>query len=216
MADFPTIYAITLREQFYRRRETERHLKEHGLEAQWVYGINGMAAGLRPSVAHDYQNDGTPIFAHHSVLAIALSHVIVLQWALNQGKDEFFIVEDDVVLCDGFKKAWLAGRQQIPDDIGVVQVAAVCTEDKPPIPINDFIEHRNWPFCAACNWWRKDTADFALKVLFPLNSPIDIIYAARVFPFVGHAITKERLAYDHSALAKSGKWPSSTLLRERH
>jgi len=211
VSDFPPIYGITLREQFYRRQITEKHLTERGLQAQWIYGFNGATTGLRASVAHEYKPDGTPIYMHPSVLAVALSHVFALQWACMQGSDEFFIVEDDVVLCDKFKDKWLELRTHVPNEIGVIQAAVACWEDKPAIGINEFLEHRHWPFCAACNWWRRDTAELAQKVIFPLNSPIDILYTSRVFPFVGHAITKERLAYDHSLLARSGKWPSASV-----
>lgn len=209
MSDLPPTYVITLREFPHRRKATQTHFDESGIRVKWVYGINGSAAGIRSAFPHDYKDDGSAIFIHPKVLAVCLSQVFVLQMALLEGHDEFFVMEDDVVLCDGFKEKWLALRKSLPQDIDVIQCAVTCYEDKPACAINQYLEHRNWPFCCTCNWWRRDAAEFALKTVWPLNSPIDIIFADRVFPFLGHAITRERMAYDHSTMGKSGKWPST-------
>lgn len=217
MAEFPPIYCMTLRDYFFRRTATQKQFNEHGLEVTWVEGINGTSAGIRPAVAHDYHDDGTPIYIHPKVLAICLSHVWVLQWAIAKGEQEFFIMEDDIVLCEGFKEKWATVRKHIPEDIQVVQCAVTCHEDKPTEPINEYIEHRYYPFCCTCNWWRKSGAEAALQTMQPFNSPCDVIYADRVFPFIGHAVTKEPLAWDHSVMGASGKWPSSyPIAIERH
>jgi len=205
----PPIYVITLREDSYRRVETQKHFDAQGLMVSWVQGVNGVAAGIASIVPHDSDLTGQRKYVHPTVLGTTISHLFALELALLHGAEEFFIMEDDVVLCDGFKDKWPVTRAAVPDDVDVIQLAVTSAEDKPSSPINDLLEHRYYPFCTTCNWWRRSAAEFAVKVLRPFNSPIDIMLMQRVYPFVGHAITIKPMAWDHSYHAKDGKWPRS-------
>jgi GR25 family glycosyltransferase involved in LPS biosynthesis len=209
MSDFPPIYIITLREDLHRRRETQKHFDSQGLTPVWFNGINGVAAGIASVVPHDSDLSGQRKYIHPSVVGTTISHLFALERGLMSGEGEFFIMEDDVVLCEDFRNSWEKARECIPDDIEVVQLAVTVPEDKPSSPINDIIEHRYYPFCTTCNWWRRSAAEFAVKVLRPFNSPVDIMLMQRVYPFVGHAITIDPMAWDHSYHSKGGKWPRS-------
>lgn len=207
MSDFPPIFVITLREDFYRQRETQKHFDALGLKPVWFYGLNGLLAGIEPIVPHAVDHQGLKHFIHSSRIGNAVSHVFALERGLSTDEPEFFVMEDDVVLCDNFREEWANVRATIPDDIDVVQLAVTASSDKPSKPINEFIEHRYYPFCTTCTWWRRSGAEFAVKVMRPFNSPVDIMFMQRVYPFIGHAITIEPMAWDHSQHGKNGKWP---------
>lgn len=198
----PIIFAICLRELPHHRVEAQKMFDRHTLPVTWIEGINGLNAGIRAIAPHDIMPDGNGVHVHPSVICTCISHVMALTYALMSGAKEFFIMEDDVELIDGFEDKWSKVMASKPKDIKVIQCCAVCVDDKPMRPINEFLEHRYYPFSSVCTWWTREAAEFAVRNIAPFSSPLDIIMALRVFPFLGHAITKERLAWDHSTIKR--------------
>ena len=208
MKDFPPIYVITLREMEYRRVATQKHFERLGLYPQWFYGLNGQAAMLAPIVPHDRQNDGSYIYSHPSRIGNAVSHIFALERGISEA-EEFFIMEDDVVLRDDFPNEWRFIRKHLPASIDVVQLATTHADNELKVPINEFFEHCCYPFCTACNWWSREGAMKTVKMLRPINTHIDVMMIQRVFPFLQHAITTKPIAWDHSCAGKDGRWPSA-------
>lgn len=201
------IFAICLREFPHHRVETQKMFDKQSLPVTWVEGLNGVNSGIRAIAPHDIGAKGEELHAHPSVVCICVSHVMALTFALLSGSKQFFIMEDDVELVEGFDKKWAKVMATKPPNIKVIQCCTVCSEDKAMVPINDFLEHRYYPFSSVCTWWTREAAEFAVRSIAPFNSPLDIIMALRVFPFLGHAITKERLACDRSTLKR--EWGAS-------
>lgn len=208
MPDFPPVYCLTIREQPYRRHLTDAHLLERGIQAKWVNGIYGPTSGLAPRLGHTFMANGKEEYMHPNLVACVLSHLFGLEMGLADGCDEFFVMEDDVCLEANFKLDWVTNRSLVPNTIDVVQCAIIASEDKPQEPINEFLAHCYYPFCSACNWWRRRGAELAVRNMKPINSPVDIMFMDRVFPFLGHAITTARLAWDHSGSGRTDQWPS--------
>lgn len=211
MIDFPPVYIVTIKELEYRRPMTQAQFDLYGIKPIWVEGLNAVHLGIRSGVPHEYQKDGTPLFIHPKVLSIAMNHFLTLQRALSDGAEEFFIMEDDVVLSEGFRDKWERISKVVPDDIEVIQCAISCWEDKTKKMLNEHLCHYYYPFNAACNWWRKSGAQFAVQRFPPLGSPADVILADRIYPFIGHANTVLRIASEHSRMGARGKWPQTYL-----
>lgn len=208
MPDFPPVLVLNVREHAHRKRHTAAMFERQGIVPRWVDGVNGHTIGLVAAYPHDWDSNGKREYLHPGRIGNCLSQVIAHKIANYCGYDEFFIMEDDVVLADNFQDEWAKVRISMPDGIQVVQCAYNCHEDKEQEPINEHLEHRYHPFCSTCNWWSKAGSDIALRIMYPINSPVDILYAQKVFPFCNHAITIPQLAWDHSGWGKEGKWPS--------
>lgn len=202
----PPVFCVSLMEEPWKRTKAMLHFKERGICPTFVDGVQGVTIGLRATNPYDYDQHGSPLYAHISQLGCALSHRIALSVAIAHGAPEFIICEDDVLLPDNFVGLYLSFRTALPPDAEVAQLEYSGADDKPQIPVNERVKQVFYPFCAACIWWTRSAAKRALSLMRPFDRPYDILLVQRVYPFLNHYVPAHPIAGQRSSQAE---WPSA-------
>lgn len=200
-------YLISLPEEPYKWRHAKRHFEAAGLDPILVAGFNGLNLGLRTSSPHDVRENGDEILAHPTQIAVALSHLVAFRFGLWGGHDQFLIAEDDCVLSETFAADCDAiAKEACERRIDVVQLEYLNIDDKPREQISERLARCYYPHGSACSIWNRRAAEHAIQHLRPLCSPIDVLLAKTVYPFVSHAIASPALATQKS----HSDWLSTT------
>ena len=191
-------YIITRQGYEHRYKQAREELGSIGIEPVKVMAFDGELLGVKPSSPHDLFADGSPHYMHPVQLATCLSHHLALRIALHDGDTPFVIFEDDVVVCDGAVDNLKAIEREMRG-IDLVQLEYCCHEDKPKEQITAHLSRCQFPLCTAAILWTKKAAEFALSNMRPLKSPIDILMATTVYPFVSHAIATKMVFRQRNA-----------------
>lgn len=200
------VFVITLREEPWKWKTMLPHFREHGIEPKMLYGISGTSLCLRPTNPYAFDLNGNPEYIHPCQAACVLSHITALQCGVLSGADQFIVAEDDAILPAGFMERWTTLAGAIPADLDILQCNVHLAGDKPKERINLEISHCYYPFGAAFNWWRRSAAERAIDMMRPVDTPVDIMFMRRIFPFLNHAIPNEPFIFQRTI---EGKWPSS-------
>jgi len=138
--NLPKIFCLTLKDTPKRREYAEQHFKQHGLDVTFFEGINAKTFGLRtviPFMDDILSNnpswkpgDSPPYYITQGHVGCILSHYMLWKTLSYFPDDEFLILEDDVVLCDGFKDKLLDYKSRLPNDWQYVFVGHCCLPDE--------------------------------------------------------------------------------------
>lgn len=203
---FPPIFVVTLAEEPWKGYHTRSHFADFGITPTFVYGVQGVTIGLRPTNPADYNNLGQPLYVHSSQIGCALSHIMALNVAISTNADEFIICEDDIILHPKFVEMYEKFRDALPPDTDVAQLDHRGAGDKPGHKLNEYAWKSYYPFCTSCIWWTRRGAKAAIPLLKPIDRPYDQMLMQRVYPFLNHAIAIPPLALDRSSV---NQWPSA-------
>jgi GR25 family glycosyltransferase involved in LPS biosynthesis len=209
------VYCITLREEPWKQRAAEAIFKEHGISAKFIYGFQGVTAGLKPSNPYDLLADGSGVFLHPATLGCLVSHRMALTLAIADGENDFIIVEDDVDFDPSFEEKHdeFKSIMRKDDSARAIQLEYCSLEGKTVDSIGLVGTCRPYPFCAAAIWWNRAAALTALSLMRPLDRSYDILLIEKIYPFVNHMIATPQMASQKSNHygypVGTTSWPSS-------
>jgi GR25 family glycosyltransferase involved in LPS biosynthesis len=96
------LYGITCRGCEQRKNETDEHLKAHGINVQWIRGMNGRHAGLQTAHSYNADDPNNPYYITSGHASLCVNHWFAWQYALISGCDYAIFFEDDCRVVDGF------------------------------------------------------------------------------------------------------------------
>jgi len=189
---FPTTFCISLKSAVKRRETVSNHLKSHGIDFHLFDAINGPRMGLdtRLSYLDDHPDwkpeDGPTYRIGQGVLGCAMSHYTVWRIMEYLNDDYFFVVEDDVELCEGFKEKLMATIQNLPSDWQFVFVGHCCLDPK-MVMVREGIAHTpHPPMCNHAYMVRKTAVKHLIETNELMYAPIDIQLQKRTLPTISH------------------------------
>jgi GR25 family glycosyltransferase involved in LPS biosynthesis len=179
MNNLPKIFCLTLKDTPKRKEYAENHFKERGLDVIFFEGINAKTFGLKtviPFMDHILFHNPSwkpgdnppPEFITQGHVGCILSHYMLWKTLSYLPDEEFLIVEDDVVLCEGFKDKLLDYKSRLPNDWKYVFVGHCCAPEEPWRYKQDenIYTTSHPPMCTHAYMVKKE----ALNVLIETNS----------------------------------------------
>lgn len=200
------IYCITVPDQPWKRAVSEKHFEEMEFLVTFVDAFNGSLLGLQASMPHYINESKENSWITGPQISCVLSHLAIMSVLVAQEHDEFIIIEDDIVVPKDWEKRWTQIRSEIPDNIGCVQLEHAFQSGKPNQKVSDNLSKIGYPFSSGAIWWRKETAKQAIRMMRPINSPMDVMLLQRVYPFLGHLAATPTLFRQRTG---DNSWPSS-------
>jgi len=200
------IYCITVPDQPWKREISEIHFNEVGFPVTFVDAFNGTLLGLQSSVPHHIDQNKESFWVTGPQISCVLSHISVMSVLVAQGHKEFIIIEDDLIVPSNWEILWNKIRSEIPADIGCVQLEHAFQSGKPNIKVSETLSRICYPFSSGAIWWRNETAKQAIRMMRPINSPMDVMLMQRVYPFLGHLAATPTLFHQRTG---ENTWPSS-------
>jgi GR25 family glycosyltransferase involved in LPS biosynthesis len=189
---FPTTFCISLKSAVKRRETVSNHLKSHGIDFHLFDAINGPRMGLdtRLSYLDDHPDwkpeDGPTYRIGQGVLGCAMSHYTVWRIMEYLNDDYFFVVEDDVELCEGFKEKLMATIQNLPSDWQFVFVGHCCLDPKMVMVREGIAYTPHSPMCNHAYMVRKTAVKHLIETNELMYAPIDIQLQKRTLPTISH------------------------------
>ena len=215
MTDLPKIFCLTLKDTPKRKEYVEQHFKQHDLDVTFFEGINGKIFGLKTIIPFMddilYHNpnwkpgDCPPTYITSGHVGCILSHYMLWKTISYFPDDEFLILEDDVILCDGFKEKLMDYKSRLPNDWQYVFVGHCCLPDKQYVhKQSDNIYTTSWPpMCTHAYMIKKES----IKTLIETNSMawahIDIQIQKRSLKLLKHYVFLPSLADQMSLLKQT-------------
>lgn len=135
----PKMFCLTLKDTPKRREYAEQHFKNHNIDVEMFYGINGKKFGLNTHIPYmdDQPNwipdNGSVHFISSGHIGCIMSHYILWKVLTYLPYEEIIIFEDDVILCDNFKEKLIEYKSGLPDDWQYVFIGHCC------LPSNEYI-----------------------------------------------------------------------------
>lgn len=200
------IYCITVPDQPWKRAVSEAHFKERGFPVTFVDAFNGSLLGLNSNSPHYTNSEGESSWMTGPQISCVLSHLAVMSVLVGQGVEEFIVIEDDLIVPKNWSDRWNVIRSEIPNDIGCVQLEHCFKTGKPFAQVSSSLAKIGYPFSSGAIWWRKETARQAIRMMRPINSPMDVMLLQRVYPFLGHLAAMPTLFTQRTG---ENSWPSS-------
>jgi GR25 family glycosyltransferase involved in LPS biosynthesis len=211
MIPIPRTFCITLRETPKRKEETIKYLEQVGLKAEIFEGIHGESFGLKSTIPNYDIIKGREYFITPGAVGCILSHLTLWNILQHQPEDEFFIIEDDIQLCENFFEKFAKFKLELPTDweiahVGYIPAGGENVEMATHVSENVVI---NNPTCTHAYLVRKS----ALKTLIDTNqlawSPLDIQIGERSLSKLHHYASKISLVSQRSVLnVKDDMWYS--------
>lgn len=202
--NLPKMFCITLKCSPKRTAYAGEHFKNHGLDVEMFYGINGKKFGLHTLIPYmdDQPNwkpgDGTPHYMSQGHVGCILSHYMLWQTLSYLPYDEIIIFEDDVVLCDDFKKKLIEYKNQLPNDWDYVFVGYCCLAEKQTKVTTNIITLGHPPMCTHAYMIKKSSIPILLDTNHVAWSHIDIQIQKRSLKQLKHYVMVPMLASQKS------------------
>jgi GR25 family glycosyltransferase involved in LPS biosynthesis len=196
----PRTFCISLRETPKRKEEIIKYLGQVGLKAEIFDGIHGESFGLKSTIPNYEKLPGREYFITQGAVGCLLSHLMLWNVLITQPEDEFFIIEDDILLCDDFFEKFAKFKLELPTDwqmayVGWLPVNGEYEGDITHISENIVIPK---PMCTHAYMVKKS----ALKILIETNqlawNPLDMQMIERSLPMLNYYATKTPLINQRS------------------
>ena len=200
------IYCITVPDQPWKRAVSQQHFHEMGFPVTFVDAFNGSLLGLKASSPHYINESNDCSWITGPQISCVISHVAIMIMLVAQSCPEFIIIEDDLVVPENWEQRWNQIRSEIPDDIGCVQLEHAFQSGKPNQKVSENLSKIGYPFSSGAIWWKNETAKQAIRMMRPINSPMDVMLMQRVYPFLGHLAVTPTLFHQRTG---DNTWPSS-------
>lgn len=189
MTTIPRTFCISLRETPKRKEEAIKYFNQVGLKVEMFDGIHGESFGLKTAIPNHSVLPGREYFITSGHVGHLLSHLMLWNVLINQPEDEFFVIEDDVILCDDFFEKFTKSKLELPVDWEMVYVGWLSLEEnnvkESPTHISNNIVITK-PACTHSYLVKKS----ALKVLIETNQlawhQLDIQIVERSLPKLHH------------------------------
>lgn len=135
-------YAIYCREIEGRKHETDRHLRNHGIEPNWFEGIHGVTFGLQTT--HECAVDGKSGWRiSPGQVGLDLGHYMVWSHIWHSGYENAVIMEDDVVVVPNFKDKFDRVMQELPSDYDICFLGWLDTHPRIKTQVNGLVHKLN-------------------------------------------------------------------------
>jgi GR25 family glycosyltransferase involved in LPS biosynthesis len=149
-----------------------------------------MGLDTKLSYLDDHPNwrpeDGPTYRISQSVLGCSMSHYTIWRIMEYLDDDYFFVVEDDVELCDGFKEKLMATIENLPSDWQFVFVGHCCLDSK-MLMVREGVAHTPVPpMCTHAYLVRKTAVKHLIETNELMYAPIDIQLKKRTLPTISH------------------------------
>ncbi len=208
---FPETFCLSLKDYPERKIYAEKHLEDNGINAKMFEGINAKKFGLSTKIPYTDDNPnwdkdcGTPHFISQGHVGCILSHYMLWRVMEYLPYEEYLILEDDVVLCEGFKEKLLDAKSRLPEDWQYCFVGNCCLNKEDSLQIDDgIIQTVTPPLCTHAYMIKKS----ALKNLIDTNSiawsHIDIQIQKRSLPNLNYYVLDPPLA-DQLSITNPGE-----------
>jgi GR25 family glycosyltransferase involved in LPS biosynthesis len=174
MNELPKIFCLTLKDTKKRKEYAEKHFKQNQLDVEFFDGINGKKFGLHTHIPYMDDNpnwtpdDGPVHFISSGHIGCILSHYMLWKTLMYLPYDEIIIFEDDVILCEDFKKKFIQYKSQLPNDWQYVFIGNCClpSEDHHKKINDNIIITDHPPMCTHAYMIKKSS----IQVLIDTNS----------------------------------------------
>ena len=215
MNKLPKIFCLTLKDTPKRKEYAEQHFKQHDLDVTFFEGINGKTFGLKTiipfmdDILHHNPNwkpgDCPPTYITPGHVGCILSHYMLWKTISYFPDDEYLILEDDVVLCDGFKEKLIDYKSRLPNDWQYVFVGHCCLPDEQHVhKQNDNIYTTSWPpMCTHAYMIKKESINTLIETNSMAWAHIDIQIQKRSLKILKHYVFLPPLADQVSLLKQT-------------
>lgn len=202
MSILPKIFCLTLKDTPKRREYAEQHFKNHNIDVEMFYGINGKKFGLNTHIPYmDDQpfwtpDDGPVHFISPGHIGCILSHYILWKVLTYLPYEEIIIFEDDVILCDNFKEKLIEYKSGLPDDWQYVFIGHCCLpSEEHIIKINkNIVTTVHPPMCTHAYMIKKSSLMTLIETNSLAWSHIDIQIQKRSLKLLKHYVFLPPLA----------------------
>ena len=209
MNAIPRTFCVSLRETPKRREEAIKYFKQVGLNVEMFDGIHGESFGLKTTIPNYDILPGREYFIPQGAVGCILSHLMLWNVLINQPEDEFFIIEDDVLVCENFSEKFTKFKLELPEDWQMVYVGWIKYDEPPITHVSENVVIPDPIFCTHAYLVKKS----ALKILIETNqlawNPLDIQINKRSLPKLKYYAAKTSLVTQRSVCnVKNETWYS--------
>lgn len=161
-----------------RVEKVSNHLKSSGIDDFSIfYGINGIKSGLHTIHPYEIDNPRSNYKMGSKTIGCYLSHFILWKH-LNSieehlDNDYWMIVEDDVLLLDGWRKKVDDAISDLPKDWDILYAGHCCINNRIHGHIRDGLVVSK-PLCTHCYIVRKKALNILIDECEKVWAPIDI------------------------------------------
>jgi GR25 family glycosyltransferase involved in LPS biosynthesis len=172
---------LTLPEQPKRLARAKERFAKHGVDVHFVQGINGYACGLKSTHPYEVDSPGSGYVIGEKPIGIYLSHYIM--WSVCDAfPDEYFLLlEDDVILTDGFIEKMNQALNHTPKDFDFLFLGSCCTGGEYSRQIIANIYEVHYPQCMHAYVLAKKAVPVLLRSCRDIYAPIDCLLRLRGF-----------------------------------
>lgn len=205
----PKAFCITLSDTPDREKSAREQLKSVGIDAKFIYGINGYKLGLKSSSPDIYNTPTKEEYTTMGSIGNFLSHIIVWKICEQLEDDEFLIFEDDIVFTHDFNKKFEKLYLNLPTNWDMVYVGGIKWGDNNFLnKIGDGIVQTKVGGTHAY-LIKKHVIRILLKSFEPIQSAIDLTLINRVWDKINCYVFDPTLVFQKSyANANDPTWYS--------
>ena len=208
MNAIPRTFCVSLKETPKRKEEAIKYFKQVGLKAEMFDGIHGESFGLKTTIPNYDIIPGREYFIPDGAVGCILSHLMLWNVLINQPEDEFFIIEDDILLCDDFFEKFAKFKLELPEDWQMAYVGWMKYGEDIITHVSENVVIPS-PMCTHAYLIKKS----ALKILIETNqlawNPLDIQINKRSLSKMKYYATKTPLVTQRSVCnIKNETWYS--------
>jgi len=183
--NLPPVFCLYCRE-IPRRRVTELHLKNMGINATFFEGLHGKTANIRAAEPTAYKDNGDPWFISQGHLALDIGHWAMWTHILHSGLEEAIVLEDDAYISVDFHQHYRKARQDLPDDWEICYLGWLHkNHDRQMTNVKGRIHTiLGCPFGTHAMLIRRAGVEKLLKNIRTFNQHIDILLARDALPHI--------------------------------
>ncbi len=116
MNGIPRTFCVTLRETPKRREEAQKYFDSNNFKVEMFEGVHGQSFGLKTTIPNYSVFPGREYFIPQGAVGCILSHLMLWNILIHLPEEEFLIVEDDIILAEGFEEKFAKVKGELPPD----------------------------------------------------------------------------------------------------
>lgn len=165
---FGKIYCINLDKRIDRWEESKKQFQKVDIEVERYSAFDG-------NQIKNVENLFVGHFEKAGQFGCLISHLNVIKKAKESEIPSVVILEDDAVFCDDFNGKLNLGMDEMPEDWDMIFFGS--NHVHPPIKISDKIYKLQRAYSAHCYVIRDRMYDELIRLIEPMNEPLDVTYA---------------------------------------
>jgi len=165
-----------------RYEKAKAHFEAHGLDVEFMYGINAPVAGLATFHTYEVDHPGSGFRMGAKPTGCWLSHYMAWTVISRLPDDAYLVLEDDAQLHDGFLEDFEQALRDVPSDYSFLHPGHCCC--RPGKHIAGKVYECKHMACTHAYVVRRGVIPFLLKSIRKCWAPIDIQLEREIFPHV--------------------------------